>query len=244
MICVSMVGPRWVSKSLDWADAPGVTAVKRLTPDDAPAGVEVWLLKLALSLDLASFAPLLAALSDAERQRCLRLRRSPDRLRFACTRMVLRRLLAARLKTGETDICLEMGPFGKPQLAYGLPLHFNLSHAGRYALIALSTNGEVGVDIEAVTAEADILSGVLTRSELQYCSESRSGRALFQIWSGKEAVLKAWGVGVAEHLPCVSVVPATPKKYKVTFHQAGPQIEAWLLSVPGKFTAALAVQST
>lgn len=218
-----------------------VAALQELMPHGMPKGVRVW----RLELDFQNGQPheLLALLSQEERNRCLRYRQPTDQFRFAATRAALRHLLAERLRIPIEKIALDLNSFGKPRLSNeGLPF-FNLSHSGKFALIALSAYRPVGVDIEALSSEvtAHAIRRLLTPDERLFCDQNPD--AVFRIWSGKEAVLKAWGIGIAKHFQSVSVVPATAGHYAVSFSTEAPAIEAWQLPAPAGFVAALALSS-
>jgi 4'-phosphopantetheinyl transferase len=156
-------------------------------------------------------------------------------------------MLALRLAHPVQDIALVFDAFGKPGLAPQLlehqTLHFNVSHAGKYAVIALSSAGPVGVDIEAITAEDQVwaLETEFSDAEQRYCRATADAQAFFRVWCGKEAVLKGLGVGFAQHSPLVCVVPETETLYSVILPKGSPPVRAWQLQAPAGFAAALAV---
>jgi 4'-phosphopantetheinyl transferase superfamily len=85
---------------------------------------------------------------------------------------------------------------GKPQLI-GAAVHFNVSHSGELALVAVS-DAPVGVDIEQQRAIAD---PVAFARRLHF--ETADPRELMRLWCRKEAWLKARGIGLAgvtEHM--------------------------------------------
>lgn len=225
-------------------EGPFLIGMYDLTPAGAPAELDVWLLELALGR--GGLKALLPWLSEQEQARCLRYRRGEDRMRYAATRAVLRHMLAHRLDCPLQDIALVFNAFGKPGLAPHLlerqGLHFNVSHAGKYAVIALSSLGSVGVDIEAITSVDQIwpMETGLTDVEQRYCREGEGAEAFFRIWCGKEAVLKGLGVGISQHLSSVSVVPDTEHGYSVALPMGNPPVQAWQLQAPAGFAAALA----
>ncbi|MDB5742995.1 MAG: hypothetical protein JWR68_1310 [Polaromonas sp.] len=216
-----------------------------ITPPGLPAGVAVW--RLALDAQNVALDALLPLLPADEQARCLRYRQPAHRLRFAAARVALRRLLAERLQIAVQAVALRIDGFGKPRLAGGEGLHFNLSHSKNYALIALSARQPVGVDIEAVGSPAGDwpVATALTPAERRHCSEQAHAEAgtlaFFRIWSGKEAVLKALGLGIADHLQSVSVVPGPSGRYAVAFDIPAPPLQAWALPAPAGFVAALAL---
>jgi hypothetical protein len=79
---------------------------------------------------------------------------------------------------------------GKPQLVGGA-VHFNASHSGELALVAVS-DVPVGVDIERQRAIAD---PVAFARRLQF--ETTDPHELMRLWCRKEAWLKARGIGLA-----------------------------------------------
>ena len=94
-----------------------------------------------------------------------------------------------------------VGAHGKPRLAgAGGAWDFNLSHAGNYAVAALARGVQVGVDLESLARPADIeLLGRRVFSEGERELVRAGGREMFfDLWSRKEALLKALGCGWAD----------------------------------------------
>ena len=101
-------------------------------------------------------------------------------------------------------------PRQEDRLPPGLPggtamhrIHVSLSHAGRYAAVALSTAGPVGVDIEETEPMPDrerfargILAGA-ERSDWAALPGNARDTAVIRAFTRKEALLKALGVGLA-----------------------------------------------
>ncbi|WCM87226.1 4'-phosphopantetheinyl transferase family protein [Acidovorax sp. NCPPB 3576] len=218
-------------------------------PEPLPQGIEAY----RLDFDLASEeAPHDEVLSAAERARASRFLRVADRLRFSATRVATRQLLASRLGCGPADVPLAQDAHGKPfvDLDGEMPL-FNVSHSGTHALIALADPGAVsavGIDIEQCRDGLDIDSlaqTILTEQEGASVTQAADPQhALYQRWVGKEAVLKAIGVGIAEHLRCVGIHPDRQGRWAV--ESTVPQwtgFEAMALTVPPGYMAALAWRS-
>lgn len=118
--------------------------------------------------------------------------------------------LAAVLNLPQDVLRLERNSWGKPQLPPGispLPLHFNLSHSGALVVLALCLRGEVGVDVEERVARSD--PGRLVKrffapgEQAWYFSPEVTGlddphrlNLYYDLWSRKEAVVKALGRGL------------------------------------------------
>src|SRR5438034_6065717 len=107
---------------------------------------------LALDLPPEASARLDATLSHDERNRSARLRFARDRRRFVAARGVLRDLLARYLGARPGQIRFAYNAFGKPELSpeFGGRLRFNLSHSADLALIAITTDAGIGVDLEYI----------------------------------------------------------------------------------------------
>ena len=101
---------------------------------------------------------------------------------------------------GVERVEFETGANGKPLLAGAASeWGFNLSHAGAYAVAVLARGAAVGVDLESTARKADIERlGERVFSESEQALVRAGGReAFFELWSQKEALLKALGCGWA-----------------------------------------------
>jgi 4'-phosphopantetheinyl transferase len=159
--------------------------------------VHVW----QMPLDAPVSESDVATLSSAELARSGRLVLERDRRRYLAAHVGLRRVLSAY--SGRAPQALNIGETtkGKPYLADG-GLAFNLSHSQDIGLVAVTAAGDVGVDIELVAPRADemaIARGLFASGEIE-CLESLTGdarRLMFhRLWTCREAVLKAAGVGL------------------------------------------------
>ena len=99
--------------------------------------------------------------------------------------MLLHRVLGVRR---EEDI--SFNPWGKPALSGGGPC-FILSHSGDYALLAVS-DAPLGADIQQVRPVSPGLLRKLARPE-----ELAAGMDFFTLFTRKEAMMKASGLGFA-----------------------------------------------
>jgi len=190
-----------------------------ILPAAVPAQVRVW------QLDVAQDEVRLAGLDHAERERCLRYRHHADRVRFAETRLALRALLAGRLGVTPDAVAFTLGVHGKPLLAGG-GLQFNVSHSGRYALIAISTAEPVGIDLERIDRERplhDLAERYYSPAEQAACLADPD--AFFHLWSCKEALAKARGTGIGDGLPALD----------------SDRSRVWRIAAPDGYAAALAI---
>src|ERR1044072_9281909 len=142
-------------------------------------------------------------LSLDERNRAQRFYQVSDAQHFIIARGALRMLLADYLEMKPEHIGFAYGTHGKPALAASLnqPVCFNLSHSGSLALLAITSHGEVGVDIEALRTDFEVEAvgkQYFTRQAYaQICAApaSQQHQLFYRYWTLKEAYLKALGSG-------------------------------------------------
>ena len=113
-----------------------------------------------------------------------------DRLLHLAAGLLLRNVLHVI-----QDEDLAYGEFDKPELVDGR-VHFSLSHAGRYAVLAVSEN-PVGVDIEPIAKPQVLPRKMLTAEEMQWLEDHPSPEAFCILWTRLESALKAEGCGLA-----------------------------------------------
>ena len=182
--------------------------LKRLTLQNG-AGVALWLAGPAGPGRVPEH--LWNTLSRGEKDRASRFHRAEDRALFALTRGTLRCLLSAATGVSAEEIGFAEGPYGKPCLAGTHGPHFNVSHSGCWALIGFSGSRDIGVDIECMRAaggELDLARSFFSAAEyhsLEGLTNAMLLSSFYKIWTCKEAVLKAHGAGITEHLKDFSV---------------------------------------
>jgi 4'-phosphopantetheinyl transferase len=176
--------------------------------------VHVWRIPLDVSQDVVlALAPLL---SGEESARVGRILCEESGTRFVAAHGALRRILGRYLDERPEQIRFIADAKGKPHLvsrADAPPLCFSLSHSGELALLAVTKDRGVGVDIEQVrpvSAWREIAARYFSggeREALRSCSDDRTPEAFFQVWTRKEAYSKALGQGVSQIWRQFSVSP-------------------------------------
>lgn len=143
-------------------------------------------------------------LSSDEWERAARYVRTEDAERFIHTRAALRFALGGVLGIDPGQVTFEIGPAGKPHLARRprTPVDFSVAHTRGMALIGLSNDGPIGVDIEPLDTPPENLEPVreVLNPEEARSVQSSAGdeRSIFllQAWIAREALVKASGVGL------------------------------------------------
>jgi 4'-phosphopantetheinyl transferase len=172
-----------------------------------------------LELSLVSFidfnlslADCCLALSAEERGRADRFVRDQDRRAYIISHFELRRLLGEKLNVAPQDLKFSADEHGKPYLPdYCENVHFNISHSGDYCLIGISGE-KIGVDIEKMSDKSDFMGiseRFFARNECLYIkcrALAERQLAFYQIWTLKEAYVKAIGKGIVYGFEKFSVV--------------------------------------
>jgi 4'-phosphopantetheinyl transferase len=172
----------------------------------------------------------LAILTEAERLRASRFRNPDDTHRWVSFRSQVRTILGRALDLDPSEVALTLSENGKPLLeAPHNHLHFILSHTENLALLALSEDGPVGIDLEPLSRARDLLD-----CESTFCHPEEiarlpiqpdlRARMLLEIWTSKEAVLKALGTGLM-HPPELLIVEPARVGNSTPSHRDLPGIE-------------------
>ncbi len=154
----------------------------------------------------------IALLSLEEQARMRRFYFERDRVRYAVSHSVLRRVLGYYLDLHPTLVSFTTNKFGKPKIIPTLNLfnlRFNLSHTNRMALLAITSDLEVGVDLEELRfVEAEIAERYFSereRIDLGLLAKTEWLQGFYNCWTRKEAILKAEGIGLNVKLDAFDV---------------------------------------
>lgn len=165
--------------------------------------------------------------------------------RSGCVDRELHAVLARYLERAPVIVLDEKG---KPRLAEDA-LAFNVSHSGTIALIAVSIEGPIGVDVEQHRVIPDIASlarRYFTPREASLVDDD--GREFFRLWARKEAWIKAQGGGLAIPLDSVDLSGDTPgwfiedlsiaPGYSAAIARPGSPAEIRIVDEPGRASSA------
>ncbi len=148
-----------------------------------------------------------------EAARIARFRQAQDRHERAAAHGLLRHLLGPCLGRDPAQIVLARDAGDRPFLP-GLPgLDLNLSHGGGWVAVGLSLSGRIGVDVEGAARPVDwdgVAPVFLHPAELADYRGLPAGerpRRALELWSVKEACLKATGEGLVAEPRSVRLTP-------------------------------------
>jgi 4'-phosphopantetheinyl transferase len=193
-------------------------------------------------------------LDDAERARAARFVFERHRRRFIVAHAFLRSVLARCLALPPDALRFTTNEYGKPRLADPpIDLRFNLSHAGELALVAVTLEREVGVDIERHSPiEAIAVAGHFfadgERACLRSLEPSEQLKAFYRCWTRKESFVKAVGSGLTFALDAFEVDLMSVRQPQLlrSCRSVPGAVRDWrIVSLPidGEYSAALAAEN-
>ena len=139
------------------------------------------------------------------RERIRRYMQLSDKVRCLTAGLMLRAVLGA-----DQIQHVALSSLGKPYLPDGP--YFNLSHSGDLVVLAVD-NHVVGIDAEWIApCPKAVAQRVFTPREQVWLRKLNNDEAFYQLWTGKESIMKALGLGV--QLP--------PESFEILPEQAGP----------------------
>jgi 4'-phosphopantetheinyl transferase len=182
-------------------------------------------------------ALLLSWLSDDERERHARFRFQDDREAYLVAHALTRRALGQVAGVAPSALSFQAGEHGRPEIAgpsCALALRFNLSHTRGLVACGVACGHDIGVDVERIDREVALLGvarHVFSEREnagLSSLSGSVQRLRFFELWTLKEAYVKAIGKGLAAPLKSISFLPEASDPVAVHFaEQALDDPSAW-----------------
>jgi 4'-phosphopantetheinyl transferase len=189
----------------------------------APDRVDCWGVSLT---DFPAGAEAVAAalLSADERERAARFHFERHQTLYIRAHAALRLILARYLGVAPASLCIVPDATGRPILAPAAGLHFNLSHSGDAALVAVACSAPVGVDIEVVREIADFVAIARRHfapaevDDLLRLPPEQQRDGFYVTWTRKEAFVKALGLGLSFPLGsfCTGAQDRAPRLTQVT----------------------------
>lgn len=170
----------------------------------AVAENEIHLWQAQLDVPAEKIAVAERVLQPDELERADRFRFSEHRIRYVAARAILRNILATHLGCGAEAIRFSYGKNGKPALATPADsgIEFNLSHSRDLAVYAVARGRAVGVDVEYIKPGESWLRiagqhfSAAETEELRGLAPDAMQTRFFEMWSAREARVKALGEGV------------------------------------------------
>ncbi len=230
---------------------PGDTSIWNEPPQTLSletGAVHVW--RTSLDQPFQSLERFRRMLEPDELNRASRFHFEKHRQHFIVARGFLRSVLGRYLKMHPEALRFSYGAYGKPALASEHVLRFNLSHSHEVALLAVTLNVDLGVDVEHIRADfasEEIARRFFSRAEVEVfnaLSQEERVEAFFRCWTRKEAYIKAIGKGLSQALDAFDVTLA-PGVQAALLRADEDNVERWWMSnveVGEGYAGALAVE--
>jgi len=145
-------------------------------------------------------------LSNDELTRADKFHFEIDKVRYICSRGLLRILLRVYTGLSPKEINFIFNDYGKPTLStiHNNPgLHFNLSHSKQFMSVGFAKDALIGMDVELMKPLKDhleIAKRFFSNSEIEQLNAFPKEKILegfYSCWTGKEAVIKLSGEGLS-----------------------------------------------
>jgi 4'-phosphopantetheinyl transferase len=217
------------------------TGPRSPAPHSLEGRVDIWVARTAEPGDPSFLRRCREILPPEELEACAAFQREEDRRRALRTRVLLRETLSRYAPVAAQDWSFAPGPQGKPGIvAPAAPdLRFNLSHTGTLVVCALTCASEIGVDLEDTTREldplelADRVCAVEELETLRALAPDARRRRFFELWTLKEAYLKARGLGFALEPRSIRFDFPEPGRVRAQMSpEAGDDPAAWWFALP------------
>lgn len=196
----------------------------------------LWLVD-STEVDAPTLARFEAWLGPSEAARCARFVRAERRRQYIVGRALLRLALGRLLGSAPRAIALTERPGHAPAFAFppGIDGGYSISHSGAWVACAASLRTRLGLDIERIDRERDVLAlaqqafGASEMAALQACAPEEQHAVFYRQWCAHEARIKLGAAGAAEYslgMPglagaIATTVPliAAPRLVQVTLDQ-------------------------
>jgi 4'-phosphopantetheinyl transferase len=153
---------------------------------------------IAIKIDLEfTFEKYLHLLKDKAIEDIQKYKFRKDQLIAFASYLLKHYYLAQYLNLHPSNINIKYSKNGKPFLEENIyNIDFNITHSGEYIIIAIAHNSLVGVDIELINPNIEVteLSPIIC-SEYERNLINDDPNNFFIIWTKKEALIKAHGIG-------------------------------------------------
>ena len=150
-------------------------------------------------------------LSNHERFRATQFQLDKDKSNYLISKAILKSLLAYFSNKSEMKIDFKYGKNGKPFLSDDSNVQFNCSHSENVVVVAIALGMEIGIDLEQLSRKVNrprLASFLFTPTELiayHQLEEMHQQEVFMDLWTKKEAILKATGEGLTRPMNTLTV---------------------------------------
>ncbi|SDZ26956.1 4'-phosphopantetheinyl transferase superfamily protein [Bacillus sp. 166amftsu] len=161
---------------------------------------------LPSNLSLEEFEESLSILSDEELKVYKNYKVDHKKIEFIIGRLLIKQLISKELDIPISEVEIMKNKYGKLFLKKQCvhnekeSLHFNLSHTEGLVICVIGYMDQIGVDVENITYDfLEVMPQVFVPDEIKYINAGSSYETklirFFHLWTRKEALVKAKGLG-------------------------------------------------
>jgi len=161
-----------------------------------------------------------------------------DRNTFVVCRFYLKKLASEFLDLPIDNLKIGYGTNGKPFFE-NEKLYFNCSHTEDIFVIAITTLGEIGIDIEwlhrpvVISKLSNLILSDKEQFSLSQCREDKRKEMFLKIWTVKESFFKGLGSGLSSPLKHIEVKFKNDSVATILNTFAGEiDLENWQILIP------------
>jgi 4'-phosphopantetheinyl transferase len=174
-----------------------------------PDEIHLWLVRDHGIADPALLDQYRRLLDPQEAARLERFVFPKHRHQYLVARALLRSVLSIYDNAiSPADWRFEANPYGKPSIAvsHSCKLGFNLSHTEQLTVLAVSSGDDIGVDVEWMGRNTEVMElaehcfSPAEVDQLLCLPQERQRARFFDVWTLKEAYIKARGLGISNAL--------------------------------------------
>ncbi len=177
-------------------------------------------------------------LSEDELQRAKRFYFERHQRHYTNAHSVLRQILSRYLDKSPKALIFQAGIKGKPSVDNAVELEFNLSHSKDMALLAVGQTYPLGIDLEYFSARPyyGIGNHLFSQEEnrlLKNVAMPLKPLVFFNIWTQKEALIKACGLGLSYPTQSfnVPILAQNPQTIIDALHERTWQMRTFMPSI-------------
>lgn len=163
----------------------------------------MYITKVPKDVDREEWIKLLSLVDNKKRQKILGYKKTEDRLRSLIADVMVRYFAIKELGIKNDEIVYEYNGRGKPFIKGAKKFFFSVSHSGEYVAFVIGRDF-VGCDIQKkIPCDISIGNVIFTKEEQALVKDSEE---FYKMWTLKEALLKAIGIGISEEGLAVNIV--------------------------------------
>ncbi len=191
---------------------------------NAPSEVTLWYVERAALVGEDLWRTVHHLLTPEEQERLGAFVFEKDRHEYLLTRALERATLAHTLDVPPTALRFRRTELGRPELVPASDVEFNLTNTPRLVACAVTRGRCLGVDAEPLERADQVLALAATvftkreQADLAAMPPAERRRWAVQLWTVKEAYIKARGLGLSLPLEQIELRRAVDNRTTLSFH--------------------------